>query len=169
MKGFMNLALLYMLGGSSELHEISRRIFDGITWQWTEYGQIHRDFDAYYDWMHHGEGSLYLYFLGLAGPATLKDRQRASGFASMYTGDDPEAPNYDKERKLIRSPLNGSRGPRFEVTEEDWSTHRGILDDYLAPYEDIPGVDFASGKCAWSNDEVYANLIRHDERANEPR
>lgn len=158
-EGFMNLALLYMLGGSSELHEISRRIFDGITWQWTQYGQIHRDFDAYYDWMHHGEGYLYLYFLGLAGPATLKDRQRATTFAKMYTGDDPEAPNYDKERKLIRSPLNGSRGPRFVVNEEDWSTHRGILDDYLAPYEDIPGVDFASGKCAWSNDEVYKHLI----------
>ncbi|KRF42994.1 hypothetical protein [Paenibacillus sp. Soil787] len=158
-EGFMNLALLYMLGGSNELHEIARRIFDGITWQWTQYGQIHREFDAYYDWMHHGEGYLYLYFLGLAGPATLKDRQRALTFASMYTGDDPEAPNYDKERKLIRSPLNGSRGPRFIVNEEDWSTHRGILDDYLAPYEDIPGVDFASGKCSWSNDEVYKHLI----------
>ncbi|MFD0616212.1 hypothetical protein ACFQZR_01975 [Paenibacillus sp. GCM10027629] len=158
-EGFMNLALLYVLGGSSELHEVSRKIWEGITWQWTEYGQIHREFDAYYDWMHHGEGYLYLYFLGLAGPATLKDRQRASKFAAMYTGDDPEAPNYDQERKLIRSPLTGSRGPRFEVTEEDWSTHRGILDDYLAPYEDIPGVDFASGKCPWSNDEVYQQLL----------
>lgn len=158
-EGFMNLALLYVLGGSSELHEVSRKIWEGITWQWTEYGQIHREFDAYYDWMHHGEGYLYLYFLGLAGPSTLKDRQRASKFAAMYTGDDPEAPNYDKERKLIRSPLTGSRGPRFEVNEEDWSTHRGILDDYLAPYEDIPGVDFVSGKCPWSNDEVYKQLL----------
>ncbi|WP_308635300.1 hypothetical protein [Paenibacillus silvisoli] len=159
-EAFMNLALLYALGGSDELHEASRRIFDGITWQWTQYGQLHRDFDKYYDWMHHGEGYLYLYFLGLAGPATLKDRQRAKSFAAMYTGDDPEAPNYDKAHKLIRSPLNGSMGPRFEVNEEDWSTHRGILDDYLAPYEDIPGVDFASGKCAWSNDEVYGHLLR---------
>ncbi|MCJ8011798.1 hypothetical protein MUG84_08590 [Paenibacillus sp. KQZ6P-2] len=158
-EGFMNLALLYMLGGSSELHELSRKIWDGITWQWTEYGQIHREFDAYYDWMHHGEGYLYVYFLGLAGPATLKDRQRAARFAAMYMGEDEEAPNYDQERKLIRSPITGSRGPRFDLTAEDWSTHRGILDDYLAPYEDIPGVDFASGKCAWSNDEVYTNVI----------
>jgi hypothetical protein len=158
-EGFMNLALLYLLGGSSELHEISRKIWDGITWQWTEYGQIHREFDAYYDWMHHGEGYLYLYFLGLAGPSTLKDRQRAKNFAAMYTGDDPEAPNYDKQLKLIRSPLNGSKGPRFEVSEEDWSTHRGILDDYLAPYEDIPGVDFQSLKCQWTDDVVYQHLI----------
>ncbi|SDO22331.1 hypothetical protein SAMN04487897_11030 [Paenibacillus sp. yr247] len=159
-EGFMNLALLYMLGGSSELHGLARKIWEGITWQWTEYGQIHREFDAYYDWMHHGEGYLFTYFLGLAGPVTLKDRQRAVRFAGMYTGEDKEALNYDAERKLIRSAISGSMGPRFELTEEDWSTHRGILDDYLAPYEDIPAVDFASGKCPWSNDEVYAYIIR---------
>ncbi|NOU91290.1 hypothetical protein GC102_37030 [Paenibacillus sp. LMG 31460] len=159
-EGFMNLALLYMLGGSSKLHELARKIWEGITWQWTEYGQIHREFDSYYDWMHHGEGYLYVYFLGLAGPVTLKDRQRAVRFAGMYTGEDQEALNYDTEHKLIRSPITGSRGPQFELTAEDWSTHRGILDDYLAPYEDIPGVDFASGKCQWSNDAVYADIIR---------
>jgi len=158
-EGFMNLALLYMLGGSSELHELSRKIWDGITWQWTEYGQIHREFDSYYDWMHHGEGYLYIYFLGLAGPVTLKDRQRAARFAAMYMGEDQDAPNYDQERRLIRSPITGSRGPQFVLTAEDWSTHRGILDDYLAPYEDIPGVDFTSGKCEWSNDEIYTSVI----------
>jgi hypothetical protein len=166
-EGFQNLALLYTLGGGQFLHSEARRIWDGITWQWTEYGQIHREFDAYYDWMHHGEGSLFTYFLGLAGPATLKDRQRAVRFARMYTGEDPESPNYDKERHLIRSPLTGSRGPRFEASEEDWSTHRGILDNYLAPYEDIPGVDFASMKCAWSDDDVYADVLRlMNERMN---
>ncbi|MEC0089619.1 hypothetical protein [Paenibacillus macquariensis] len=166
-EGFMNLALLYVLGGSAELHEQSRKIWEGITWQWTEYGQIHREFDRYYDWMHHGEGYLYLYFLGLAGPATPKDRQRAVRFANMYSGDDPQAPNYDSEKKLIRSPLTGSMGPRFQVTEEDWSTHRGILDDYLAPFEDIPGVDFASRKCPWSDDETYKQIIqRMNERMN---
>lgn len=158
-EGFMNLALLYSLGGDDFLHEASRRIWEGITWQWTEYGQIHREFDAYYDWMHHGEGYLYFYFLGLAGPATLKDRQRAVRFAHMYTGDDEEAQNFDREKQLIRSPLTGSRGPRFQVSREDWSTHRGILDHYLAPYEDVPGVDFESRKCEWSNDTVYEHLI----------
>ncbi|SEM57058.1 hypothetical protein [Paenibacillus sp. OV219] len=158
-EGFMNLALLYALGGDDSLHESSRRVWEGITWQWTEYGQIHREFDAYYDWMHHGEGYLYFYFLGLAGPATLKDRQRAVRFARMYTGDDPEALNYDAEKKLIRSPLNGSKGPRFVATGEDWSTHRGILDNYLAPFEDVPGVDFESRKCKWSDDTIYSHLL----------
>ncbi|MBJ8192510.1 hypothetical protein JDS79_37825, partial [Bacillus cereus] len=68
-------------------------------------------------------------------------------------------PNYEHERRLIRSPITGSRGPQFVLTAEDWITHRGILDDYLAPYEDIPGVDFTSGKCEWSNDEIYASVI----------
>jgi len=159
-EGFMNLALLYVLGGKRELYDHARKVFDGITWQWTEYGQIHREFDGYYDWMHHGEGSLFLYFLGLADPASLKDRQRARRFARMYMGEDPEAPNYDPVNKLIRSPINGSRGPRFTMTEEDWITHRGILDDYLPPFEDLTGVDFAGGKCPWSDDAVYREIIQ---------
>lgn len=158
-EGFMNLALLYVLGGDPQLYDKARKVFEGITWQWTEYGQIYREFDAYYDWMHHGEGCLFLYFLGLADSDSLRDRQRARRFADMYTGNDPEAPNYDRENKLIRSPINGSRGPRFILTEEDWITHRGILDDYLAPFEDLTGVDIASGKCPWSDDRVYREII----------
>ncbi|TDF90602.1 hypothetical protein [Paenibacillus piri] len=158
-EGFMNLALLYVLGGKKELYGHARKVWEGITWQWTEYGQIYREFDGYYDWMHHGEGYLFFYFLGLADPESLRDRQRARRFASFYTGEDSEAQNYDKEKKLIRSPINGSRGPRFVMTEEDWMTHRGILDDYLAPFEDLTGVDINSGKCPWSNDEVYREII----------
>jgi hypothetical protein len=57
----------------------------------TEYGQVHREFDVYYDWMHHSEGYLHFYFFALAGPATLKDHQRALRFTNMYTRDDEEA------------------------------------------------------------------------------
>ena len=36
-------------------------------------------------------------------------------------GEDPEAPNYDPERKLIRSMINGSRGPMLRpATALDW-------------------------------------------------
>jgi hypothetical protein len=159
-EGFMNLALLYALGGDEDLREKAFLIWEGITFQWTEYGQIYRDFDAYYDWMHHGEGYLFFYFLGLTDPFNFKSVQRAQRFTNFYTGNDPETLNYDAEKRLIRSPLNGSRGPRHEVTNEDWLTHRGILDDYLAPFEDIPGVDFASGKCPWSDDNVFKDIVR---------
>jgi len=158
-EAFQNLALLYAIGGNEEIYELARKTWEGITLQWTEYGQIHREFDGYYDWMHHGEGYLYFYFMGLTKPESLMDRQRARRFAQMYMGEDPLAENYDKKNKIIRSPLNGSRGPRFVVTEEDWLTHQTVLDDYLAPYEDIEGVDFASMKCQWSDPIIYRRLI----------
>lgn len=159
-EGFMNLALFYTLGGSEEVYQKAREIWEGITWQWTEYGQIHNEFDGYYDWMHHGEGYLYFYFMGLTKPNMLKDRQRAIKFANFYTERDSKVPNYDSDKRLIRSPLTGSKGPRFTVTAEDWCTHRSVLDDYLAPYEDIPGVDFSSMKCPWTNDDVYQEIIK---------
>ncbi len=158
-EGFMNFPLLYALGGSEEVYRVSREIWEAITWQWTEYGQIHNEFDAYYDWMHHGEGYLFFYFFGLADPHVLKDRQRAIKFAGFYGGDNPDVPNYDKEKKLIRSPITGSKGPRFNQTAEDWETHREILDEYLPPFEDIPGVDGNGNVCPWSDDEVYKEIL----------
>jgi hypothetical protein len=159
-EGFMNMPLFYALGGAREVYERSRTIWDGITWQWTEYGQIHREYDAYYDWMHHGESNLFLYFLGLADPNVPKDRQRARRFAGFYNGEDKEAPNWDAERKLIRSPITGSRGPRHVQTAEDWSTHREILDNYLPPFEDLPGIDRYGMQTPWSDDAVYEQILK---------
>ncbi|CAN2190801.1 hypothetical protein MCEPAE42_00525 [Candidatus Nanopelagicaceae bacterium] len=166
-EAFMYLALFYTIGGSEEVYELARKMWDSITLQWTEYGQIHREFDGYYDWMHHGEGYLFHYFFGLTKPESLIDRQRAARFAGMYTGKDKEARNYDRAKKAMLSPLTGSRGPRQVVTHEDWETHRTVLDDYLAPYEDIVKTDFASMRCHWSDPEVYDDLIKKmNERMN---
>jgi hypothetical protein len=158
-EGFMNMPLFYALGGSEEVYRRSRTIWDGITWQWTEYGQINREYDAYYDWMHHGESNLFFYFFGLADPSVPKDRQRVRRFAGFYNGEDPEAPNYDVDKRLIRSPISGSRGPRFVQTAEDWSTHREILDNYLPPFEDLPGIDRYGSKTPWSDDATYAEIL----------
>lgn len=168
-EGFMNFPLYYALGGSEEVHRVSRDIWEAITWQWTEYGQIHNEFDGYYDWMHHGESSLFFYFFGLADPYVLKDRQRAIKFAGFYTGEDPVAPNFDREKKLIRSPITGSRGPRFVQTAEDWETHREILDDYLPPFEDIPGIDGKQNRCPWSDDTVPRDSGPHQRAAGARR
>jgi len=156
-ESFHNFALFYALGGSEKVHELARREWDAITWQFTEYGQIYREFDAYYDWMHHGESYIYTYYYGLADPTVLKDRQRALRFAHFYTGDDPEAPNYDPELKLIRSPINGSRGPRLTMSAEDWVTHRPVLAGYPAPFDDIPSVD--TPVADWNDDEVFAEIL----------
>ncbi len=156
-ESFFNFPLYYALGGPEEIHTLSRKLWDGVTRQFTRYGQIHNEFDGYYDWMHHGESYVYIYFFGLADPTIRKDRERAIRFAGLYLGEDPEASNWDPALKLIRSPVNGSRGPRFENTAEDWVTHRAVLANYPLPYDDIPNVDSSK---AWIDDEKFPHILQ---------
>ena len=150
-ESYHNWPLFYALGGAADLHERSRMLWDAVTRQFTAYGQIHREFDGYYDWMHHGESSIYFYYFGLADPRRQPDRARALRFARMYTGEDPEARNWDPELRQMRSPINGSRGPRFENSVEDWETHRWVLSAYPLPYEDL---DVSSRREAWHDGET---------------
>ncbi len=156
-ESFFNFPLFYALGGGEEIHRLSRFEWDAITRQFTAYGQIHNEFDAGYDWMHHGEGNQYLYYFGLADPSVEKDRSRSLRFAGLYMGEDPDAPNYDPEHKSIRSPINGSRGPRFENTAEDWCTHRAVLDGYPPPFDDLPGVP--GPLCQWTDDRIFGEIL----------
>jgi hypothetical protein len=146
------------LGADRRLLDLAHLEWDTAAWQWAEYGQIHREFFSYYDWMHHGEGSLFLYYMGLADPRSLKFKTRSMRFASFYNGEDKEADNYDAQLKMMRSPINGSMGPRFRHSAEDWATHREQLCNYLPPFEDIPGMPFVMGKSDWAGDENF-NLI----------
>jgi len=157
-ESYHNWPLFYALGGSAEIHTASRFLWEAVTRQFTAYGQVWREFDAYYDWMHHGESSIYLYHFGLADPDVVADRDRAVRFARMYTGDDPDAPNWDAHHRQMRSPITGSRGPRLENSWDDWSTHRAVLAHYPAPFEDIPGV--TGPKADWNDDRVYAEILR---------
>ena len=159
-EAFQNYPLLYAMGAGKRLLDLAHSEWDTMAWQWTEYGQLYREFYKYYDWMHHGEGSLFLYYMGLADPLSLKFRTRAERFASFYNGDDAEAANYDKKLKMMRSPINGSLGPRFTHSAEDWETHRAQLDYYLSPFEDIPGVPFVMGRSNWTGEESYAHILR---------
>jgi len=161
-EAFASFPLLYALGGSERLLDLAHVQWEAITEQFTRYGQIYDEFDAYYDWMHHGEGYLFTYFSGLADPQRRRERERACRFAGLYIGEDPQAQNWDPIHKLIRSPLNGSRGPRLRTTTEDWCTHRAIYDQYLAPFEDISGYATASDpltKLAWTDDRIFAQIL----------
>jgi hypothetical protein len=117
---------------------------------------VYNEFDAYYDWMHHGESYTYFYFFGLADPSVKKDRERALRFAGLYLGEEPQAPNYDPQRRMIRSPITGSRGPRFVNSAEDWVTHRPVLADYPLPFDDIPNVSTSD---AWVDDERFPYIL----------
>jgi hypothetical protein len=158
-EAFMYLALFYSIGGDEAIYDAARKMWDAITWQWTQYGQIEREFDGYYDWMHHGEANLFHYFFGFTKPESLVDRQRADRFARMYTGEDPLAPNYDRDLGIIRASQSGSRGPRMVVTAEDLGTHRGVLDGYHPPFEDLSTVPFPAATTPWNDDAVFAEII----------
>jgi len=158
-ESFQNYPMLYALGAGKRLLELAHHEWDTTAWQWTQYGQLHREFWAYYDWMHHGEGNLFFYYMGLADPFSLKFRMRAERFASFYTGEDPNADNFDTELKLMRAPINGSLGPRLAHSAEDWETHRAVLDNYLPPFEDMPGIPFVMGKCDWTGEETYKTIL----------
>jgi hypothetical protein len=171
-ESYHNWPLFYALGGSADLHERSRFLWDAVTRQFTAYGQIWREFDAYYDWMHHGESSIYFYYFGLADPYREPDRSRALRFAGLYTGDDPilkaeGSQNWDADRKMIRSPITGSKGPRFQNSWEDWETHRWVLADYPVPFDDLDVPtemkEWRRGevvpKADWNDDVVYAKIL----------
>lgn len=158
-EAFMYLALFYSIGGDETVYAAARKMWDAITWQWTQYGQIEREFDGYYDWMHHGEANLFHYFFGFTKPDSVVERQRADRFARMYTGEDPLAPNFDRELGIIRAAQSGSRGPRLVVTAEDLGTHRGVLDGYHPPFEDLSTVAFPATSTPWGDDSVFAEII----------
>jgi hypothetical protein len=60
-------------------------------------------------------------FQGLSDPNDQRFRERMKRFAGMYTGEDPEAPNYDPNNRVIRSIWTGSKGPMLhDATTYDW-------------------------------------------------
>ena len=88
-ESYHNWPLFYVLGGDADLHRRSRYLWEAVTKQFTEYGQVYREFDAYYDWMHHGESSIYFYYFGLADPKWEPDRARADrGWSVNRLGSD---------------------------------------------------------------------------------
>ena len=158
-ESFLSFPLFYLLGGNDYIHQLGQKEWEAITRQYTNFGTVERGFVTGFDWFHHSESYTYHYYLALADPD--RYRQQALDFAAMYIGEDPQAPNWDPERKKLRSPLNGSKGPRFETTQVDWGYHRPILAQYLAPFEDMEGLDATDPhvKADWTDDEVFERVL----------
>src|SRR4029079_15752970 len=119
------------LGGSDETLCVYMRGRERVLRQYTEAkttqvpaglrGMYYKEFSAQADWMHHGEGLRVFNRMGLSVPTDLKYRERARRYAGLYMNEDAEAPNYDPRLKLIRSLINGSRGPMLrQATALDW-------------------------------------------------
>ena len=79
------------------------------------YGLVHPG-DA--EWHHKGEGNMAFYGFGLADPTISENVRRARRFASFYNGEDSQAPNYDAEHRVLRSPFQTGQGPWLKATPE---------------------------------------------------
>ena len=83
--------------------------------------------------MHHGEGLQLFNRMALSVPTRPTYQERARRFAGFYMGEDPDAPNYDPEHKIIRSMINGSRGPMLrKATALDWVGDPFDVDGFVA-------------------------------------
>ena len=114
-EAFTSWPLLYAIGGDARFLDWSLESWNGITRQWTYQHQqaVNREFVRGTDMLHLSEGYVGFQNFGLADPSIPENADRALRFAGFYTGKDPEVDNYDRERRLIRSPINGSDGPAF--------------------------------------------------------
>ena len=122
---------LHALGASDEILQLHLRAWEGMLRQFTEarttdvpigrQGMYYKDFSVQSDWMHHGEALRTFNVLALSVPALPAYQKRARAYAALYMGEDPDAPNYDPQRKIIKSMINGSRGPMLrKATSLDW-------------------------------------------------
>jgi hypothetical protein len=152
----------YAIGASEKMLEVSIKEWDALTRFYDDgveqpagmppnamyMPQLHNEWwnlavpynsDAF----HMGEGSQYFYDFGLADPTNSEMIRRARRFAGMYMGEDPEAPNYDAEHKIIRSPFHGSEGPLLHAKSKYRLSHStgdttGDL-ELVAAWLDQPG------------------------------
>jgi hypothetical protein len=124
--------VLYALGGDESIRVMFKKAWEGHLRQYTEArtiqvpfardGMYYKEFPVMFDWLHHGEGLSVFNLEGLCDPRDARFRQRVTRYAGFYLGDDPGAPNYDAEHKIIRSLFNGSRGPLLrKATALDWA------------------------------------------------
>ena len=128
---YRDLPLIYMLGGPAKILALHEKIWEGHLDQYTEAreplvaaakeGMLYREFCPQLDWEHTGEAMAPWYWYGLARPGDPQYLIRARRFAGFYINEDPEAANYDPQKKIIRSLFNGSRGPLLTpATEYEW-------------------------------------------------
>lgn len=128
---FHNWTLLHALGASDSVLELFKKALEGHLHQYGQLrttltdlareGAYHREFITMSDWFHTGEGMRGFMFQGLSEPGSARLRERMKRFAGLYMNEDPEAPNYDPEHRIIRSIWNGSKGPMLrKATTYDW-------------------------------------------------
>lgn len=128
---YWNWTLLHALGGSDSVLALFKKGYEGHLKQYGELrttltelaknGAYSKEFITQSDWFHTAEGMRAFLLQGLSDPNDELYKQRSRRFAAMYMGEDPEAPNYDPQLKIIKSIWTGSKGPMLrKATTYDW-------------------------------------------------
>jgi hypothetical protein len=124
--------LLYALGAPEVVREMVEKAWEGHLRQYTlakttevplaRDGMYYKEFPTQMDWMHNGEGLTVFNVMGLSNPHAANFERRVRRYAGFYMNEDPQAPNYDPQHKIIKSLFNGSRGPLMrKATALDWA------------------------------------------------
>ncbi|MFN7545153.1 MAG: hypothetical protein ACK5TN_20440, partial [Acidobacteriota bacterium] len=128
---FYNWTLLHALGGDNDILDLYRKAQEGHLRQYAELrtkltrlaenGAYYKEFITMSDWFHTGEGMRAFLLAGLSQPNDSLYRERTRRFAGLYLNEDPEAPNFDPQHKIIRSIWTGAKGPMLnKATVHDW-------------------------------------------------
>ena len=131
-ENLINWTMLHALGAPDVVLEMYKKGWEGHLRQYTEAktvevpmardGMYYKEFPVMFDWFHHGEWLSAFFLQGLSDPTDVTYGNRLKRYAGFYMGQDPTAPNYDPEHKIIRSMFNGSRGPLLrKATALDWA------------------------------------------------
>src|SRR5687768_17226381 len=155
---------LHALGASDEIVQMYLKGHEGMIKQYTEAkttklvpagvdGMYYKEFSALSDWQHHGEGLQLFNRMALSVPSDPKYIERVRRFSGFYMGEDPEAANYDPKHNIIRSMMNGSKGPLlrkatsmewvgepFDMTGFDALHGERNFDEFLAHYQEYHDV-----------------------------
>jgi hypothetical protein len=124
--------LLSALGAPDVVLDMTKKAWEGHLRQYTlaktvdvpfaRNGMYYKEFPVTFDWLHNGEGMNVFNLQGLNDPLDARFQQRVRRYAGFYIGEDPGAPNYDPQYKIIKSLFNGSRGPLMrKATALDWA------------------------------------------------
>ncbi|HEY2413777.1 MAG TPA: hypothetical protein VGI40_16115 [Pirellulaceae bacterium] len=124
--------LLYALGGPEKVKQMVEKAWEGHLRQYTlakttevplaRDGMYYKEFPTQFDWMHNGEGLTVFNLMGLMNPENPAFEPRVRRYAGFYMNEDPQAPNYDPQYKIVKSLFNGSRGPLLRpATALDWA------------------------------------------------
>ena len=124
--------ILHAIGAPDSILAMYKKAWEGHLRQYTlaktvevplaREGMYYKEFPVMFDWLHNSEGLTVFSLQGLSDPYNRQFRKRVRRYAGFYMNEDPQAPNYDPQHKMIRSMFNGSRGPLLrKATGLDWA------------------------------------------------